>query len=168
MPYFFVLLITSLFSQTLNASNLTTNAILIPKILEYSTYFKTDDTCRIGIVYSPDTIKRAILLKRNLQYKSLPERKLIIKLIAYKQFTQRKAVSLDAVYLFTFRAKFISHAQKENVIVFADQKKFLDGGALFYIAPNKNARILLNTKALKKLNHSFSSAFLKIVEPYDA
>lgn len=149
------------------ASNLTTNALFIPKIMEYTTSYKANDACRIGIVYTPETIEQAIMLKKNMQYKRLPKRKLIVKLIAYKQFTQRKAVSLDAVYLFTLKNQTLHKAIEEDVIVFGHKMYFLSEGALIYIDSVETPKIILNKKGLMEIHRSFTSAFLKIVEPYN-
>jgi len=164
VTYIFIFIV-AIFTS-LEASNLVTNATYIPKIMEYATDYKTNNACRIGIVYDPQTIEEAILLKKYMQYKTLPKRSLVIKLIAYKQFSRRKAVSLDAVYLFTIKENVLQHARNENVIVFAHKKQYLNQGALMYIAHEDNNAIIFNKDALKKSHQSFSSSFLKFVEPF--
>jgi len=162
--YTILLLLTPLISEPINI-----NAKLIPRIVLQSSIIGENQPINIAIVYKPNTLYKAIKLKK-LIAKSLKGVDIKTTLLDVTK-SNYSLDNIQALYLSDLDdkelEKIIDIAKKKRIITFSKNIEQFKKGAIFFIESKRKINIYLNSKFSDDLNIGFNPSLLKYVKNYN-
>jgi len=162
--YTIILLLTPLFSASIDI-----NAKLIPRIVLQSSIISENQPINIAIAYKPDTLYKALRLKK-LIAKSLKGVEIKTTLLDITK-SDYSLDNIQALYLSDLDdkelEKIIDMAQKKRIITFSKNIKQFKKGAIFFIESKRKIKIYLNSKFSDDSNIGFNPSLLRYVKNYN-
>jgi len=170
-----LLLVSFLFSKTLNNSLLDIHATIMPKVLllEHGVEKKIkDNKINITIAYEDNNYKDMKFLKTSIESKypkGISGYEIVIDLINYNNFQKCKK-NTNILYIFPSSEQnviYLINAYKEcDAITFASIKKYLKFDAMISIDVGKKVKPIVNLNAVKNSGISFKPVLLSISKVY--